>query len=85
MGYKQQGLVSLESGGKEHPIPQSQQLNLPGGEAQSVPGHQGPFWGRDESLGPGPPVVPFVPAGAWMRPGIQRDWPRWGRQTTLEG
>lgn len=46
---------------------------------------QGPFWGRDESLGPGPPVVPFVPAGAWMRPGIQRDWPRWGRQTTLEG
>lgn len=63
---------------REHPVPQGQQVDLPGGEARSGPGHQGLFWGRDESLGPGPPEVPFVPAGAWMRPGIQRDWPRWG-------
>lgn len=46
MDYKQQGLVSLESEGKEHPIPQSQQLNLPGGEAQSGPGHPGTLLGQ---------------------------------------
>lgn len=37
--------------GWDQPIPQGQKLNPPGREAQSDPDHQGPFWGRDESLG----------------------------------
>lgn len=66
--------------------PPGQQLNRPeAAAAQSGPGHQGPFRARDGSLGSEPPVVPLVHAGAWMRPGIQRDWPRWGRRTALEG
>lgn len=79
-----QGLASPRRQGLGPPSPPGQRRNLAWRRGPEWPRPPGPFWGGDGSLSPEPPVVPFVLAGAWLRPGIQRDWLRWGRQAALE-
>lgn len=63
-------------GGQEHPVPAGQQLTC----LEQRPGRPGPPGTPGLGRVPGcrPRELPFAPAGAGMRPGIQRDGPRWG-------